>query len=344
MSELDNPAEELNDDIRSAIEESMAEQPSQDTQPAAKEEPLSEAQATRQRDTQGRFIAQAAEKLNEAPTPEVQPEDGPVRLTVEKPPSSWTPAARELWKDLPDAAKSEIIRREQDSANRAHRMQEMVAPAENMFNSLKDVFMDAQQGGYDAVQQIRGAMDIERGLRSGDMPSRFQVLLAVADQYQIPLRQIINESVGQQVLQSPNQTEQAQIPPQIMQEIAEIKAWRSEQEYRTVANEVEGWGSNKEFFSDVRALMAELVERQMVRNIDDAYDMACRMHPEVFKVMMQRGSQPVQNASVMERQKAAAGVSKVSTGRSVPSKETPDEEKSIEDIVRESMYASNGRV
>lgn len=316
----------LEDDIRASFDEVAEVEPT----------PLSEETATRARDEAGKFIAS---KVEPEATPEIKPEEGPITLTTEKPPSTWTPAARELWKDLPDAAKSEIIRREQDAANLNHRMQEQYAPLDHAFNELGTLFQEANQYGIDGAAYIRSTMETERVLRNGEMPDKFNALLSVADTYGIPLREIINQSIGKEVLQKPTSA----LPPDIMNEINEIRQWRSEQEYRTVVNEVEGWGANREFFNDVRSIMADLVERQMVSNIDQAYDTACRMHPDVFNVLVQRSAQPAGQNSVVARQKQATGVSKTTAGRSAPTA-TSDKPTTIEEDVREAFYASSGRV
>ena len=198
---MDNlqPTDEPDDigaDIRSSMEEAVADTP-------VETPVLSEEDNQRARDAAGRFVA--AQKGEAVEEPVEAPLDGPVKLTTEKPPSSWTPAARELWKDLPDAAKHEIIRREQDAANRSHILQEQYAPAEQVLQGLGSVLQEARNFGVDGVGYIRQTMETERILRTAEMPDKFQALLRVADTYGIPLREIVNQSVGQEVLKSPAQ-------------------------------------------------------------------------------------------------------------------------------------------
>jgi len=341
------------DDIRSSMEESVEE--STETTETPSEPPLSKETSARERDGAGRFVAQAAKAVqdgapttpdNTAQSPETAPEQlvaGPVKLTTEKPPSSWVPSAREMWKDIPDAVKSEIIRREQDSANQHHRFQEQFAPVQGLVNQINPYLQEAQSLGVDGIQFIHNTMSAERTLRTAAMPEKFQALLSIADQYGIPLRQIVNESVGQQVLATP--TPGAALPPEIAQEFEAIKQWRSEQEYGQVLSQVEAWGANKEFFNDVRETMGKLVEAQMANNIDEAYEMACRMHPDVSKVMSQRSGQAQSQTSVVSRQVAAAGVAKAGGARATPKDEKPDADKSLHDEITEAFYANtSGRV
>jgi len=326
-------SDEIGEDIRSAMEEAVGESTETVADTPVETPVLSEEDNQRARDAAGRFVAAQNGEAEEAPL------DGPVKLTADKPPSSWTPAARELWKDLPDAAKHEIIRREQDAANRNHSLQEQYAPAEQVLQGLGSVLQEARNFGVDGVGYIRQTMETERVLRTAEMPDKFQALLRVADTYGIPLREIVNQSVGQEVLRRPSQ--EAQVNPQIAAELAEIRQWREEQEFGQVVNQVEGWGAQKEFFEDVRNVMADLTERGMANNIEDAYDKACWMVPEVREVLLARNGQGATQNSVAQRQRAAVGVSKAPSKPNV-ALNTDNPNASIADTVRDAFYGGNG--
>lgn len=329
---MDNlqPTDEPDDigaDIRSAINETVP-----DEAPV-----LSEIDNEKARDAAGKFVsAQKGEPEQPAPEEEVK---GPVTLTTEKPPSSWKPIAREQWNALPDIVKGEIIRREQDAVNRNHQMQEQYAPLAQIAQGLGGVFQEAQQYGVNPVSHIAGVMDTERALRTAELPQKFDVLLQIADQYGIPLREIINKSVGQEVLKSPQQ--QGGVNPEIQRQLDEMRGWRDQQEMNRVTDDVEYYGSQQEFFQDVRNIMADLVEKGLAQNLDEAYDRACWMHKDVREVLLARNGQGATQNSVATRQRAAVGVSKAPSKPSV-ALTTDDPNASIADTVRDAYYGGTG--
>jgi hypothetical protein len=157
-------------------------------------------------------------------------------------------------------------------------------------------------------------MTTERVLRTADLPTKFNQLLQIADQYGIPLRDIINQSVGQEVLKRPAQ-QAAALPPEVMRELQDIRQWRESMETgqltQTIgqfAAETDATGQLKhEFFNDVRETMADLIEMGRAADMQTAYEQAIWMHPEVRDVMLSRQSRP-QN-KVAQRQLAATKVS-----------------------------------
>ena len=333
LQPTDEP-DDIGSDIRAAMESTEAE-----ATPV-----LSEADNDRARDAAGKFVAKQAEAAAPvAETPAEEPEEevvkGPVTLTTEKPPSSWKPIAREQWAALPDVVKAEVIRREQDSVNRNHQMMEQYAPLQQIAQGLGGVFQEAQQYGVNPVQHIAGVMDTERALRTAELPQKFDVLLQIADQYGIPLREIINRSVGQEVLKSPQQ--QQGVNPEIQRQLDEMREWRSNMEYQNVVADVEDYGSQQEFFADVRNIMAELVEKGLAQNLDEAYDRACWMHKDVREVLLARSGQGATQNSVASRQRAAVGVSKAPSKPSV-ALTTDDPNASIADTVRDAFYGGTG--
>lgn len=327
------------DDI--SIADALRDSIEEDTSP----EPLSEKASQRERDESGRFKGNAnnesAKEVTPPEAPPVEPtptppvDDGKPHLTTEKPPSSWTAEAKAAWNELPEHVKSDVIRREQDGLNRARQIQEKYEPLEYAAQSLSPIFQEAQQYGVDAVAYIQDTMQIERALRTAEMPQKFDALMSIADKYGVPLRQIINQSVGQEVLKQPAQQQQMQIPPEFAREIHQLKEWREQQEFNNVVSNVENWGSSKPHFNEVRVKMGELVERGLVHSIDEAYDQACWLIPEVRAKLMQP-----QESNINTRQRQAAGVSKQGSGKVDVNLKKTEDEMSIADIVREATLGS----
>jgi hypothetical protein len=185
-------------------------------------------------------------------------------------------------------------------------------------------------------------MNTERVLRTADLPTKFEALLGVADTYGIPLREIINRSVGQEVLQTPRQ-QQMQIPPEFQREIQEIKQWRNQQEQQVVNNEVGGFGAQNEFFEDVRFQMADLLEAGVAKNLAQAYEMATWSNPDVRGVLVERQARGSASSAVAQRQVRAASAS-VRSPNTVHVAVDDDGDDSIADTVRKAFSSSQGRL
>lgn len=319
-------SEELQDEVRAAMEEVSQKEDEAPT-------------------TETPTEVEAAAKLEPAKpeaTPEVAAEPAtPVEPIVSKDqaPRGWSPASREKWATLPEDIRQEIIRREDASAVGVRQLQEKYQPMEQFVNSIGGLINEANHYGVDAGGYITQVMGAERGLRTADVPGKFQILLSLADQYGVPLRDIINESVGQRVLPSAQAQPQMQmqIPPQIMSELYEMRQWREQQTTGNVNSQIQQFAADKEFFNDVHLTMAGLLDSGVANDLQEAYDSACWANPEIRAIMTQR-------QALTGSQKAAAGAS-IKPGVGVTVTGTYNEDDELEDTVRRAFAQStSGRV
>jgi len=202
----------------------------------------SEEKTVSNRDESGRFKAKAPEaEATITEVPEELPPGTQGKWSVDRPPSGWTPKARENWGALPLDIRQEIIRREENALVGVQKLQSEYAPLRELRQHMEPVLRELHSIGVNPSEHLDRVMNTERVLRTADLPTKFDALMSIADDYGIPLRDIINRSVGQEVLRSPQQG--APIHPEIQRELAEIRGWREEQQQAMVANEVMGFGS-----------------------------------------------------------------------------------------------------
>lgn len=320
---------DLQDDVRAAME-----------QVSAPEEQVAE--TSRERGEDGKFKAKADEvsaaaKLEpEAPAATEAPKDERL-LTEDKAPRGWSPEAREKWNTIPEDLRQEILRREEASAVGVRQLQERYAPMEGFVGSIKDFIMEARQNNVDPSIYIPSVLATERSLRSGDIPSKFQALLKIADDYGIPLRDVINESVGQKVL-GPAQPQQAQqVPPEILRELQEMREWREQQQSGSVTAQIQEFAKDKEFFSDVHQSMAAFLDAGTANDLQEAYDAACWANPSIRAVMLQR-------QGIQDQQRLASGAG-VRPAGAVAAPDTFDDTDDLADTVRKAFkQGATGRV
>jgi len=331
QTEVENDGEEsIEDALRAAM--AATEESSDEVTEEAPETTVSD------RDEGGRFKSKKAvepEVTAAAPEPATDEVLGG-KWTPERAPSGWSPKVREHWSALPLEVRQEIIRREENSHVGVQKLQGEFAPLRELRQSMEPLFREMQQIGVNPTQHFDRVISTERVLRTADLPTKFETLMGIADDYGIPLREIINQSVGQEVLKSPVQS---QIPQELRRELDEIRGWREQQELQTITGAVEQYGSGQEFFSDVRGLMADLIERGLANTLPEAYDKAVWMHPEVRDVMMERKVRGTVSSEVQARQAKAVGASVRPSG-SIAVPLDDDEDDSVGAAVRRAYTSS----
>lgn len=270
-------------------------------------------------------------------------------------PSSWSPKVRESWGLLPEDVRKEIIRREEAAVSGVRMLQEKLAPAERLSNSLTDVIKHSKENlKMEPENFISTVMNAHVKMAQVDVKERFQMLLSLADVYKIPLRDIVNESVGAKVLQppqagypslqtQPQNPQYAQLPPEVMQEISTLRQYREGIEFQSVSDAVDNFSNGREFFEDVRFKMGELIESGIAGDMEEAYEMAIWLDPEIRDVMQQRESASTQQ-QIAKRQASAARVNIGARKSDVQVPSGDDEENdSIADSVRAAFRLSSTR-
>lgn len=269
-------------------------------------------------------------------------------LSQDKAPSSWTPKAREEWSKLPETARQEILRREEDSVKGIRQLQEQMAPYTQFAQTLEPFIKEAFDNKADPGQYIGNVMQAERRLRTGTAEERFGSLVEIAESYGIPLRKIINDAMGQEIIPDPFLTKsQHSIPPEVQRELEESRRFREEMTSKkstddttALQNQINDFKKDKEFFDDVASDMGLLLEAGRATDLQDAYDKACRLNPEVWELLQERASKP----SLSDKQKAAAKLKGTSSNSAETGNSDFDEDDDTETTVRKAIAAQSGRI
>lgn len=321
--------DDIGSDIRAAMQagETPAATPAPAPAPVPTPVPTPAAATNSDRDEAGRFKAKEAVVETPAATPSptpaaVTPGPAPTPAAAtgeegvwkqDKAPQSWTPAVREKWATIDPEIRAEIVRREEAAVTGVRQLQERYAPMDQLANSIGPYMNEIVQQGQNPNAYLQATLAAEKELRAADVPSRFQALLKIADNYGIPLRDIINKSVGEEVL---GPMAKVQIPQEITNELQEQRQWRQQQEANYAQSAYNSFASDpkNEFFNDVRNQMADLIDAGVAKTLPEAYEAAIWANPTTRAVLVGRQGQQQQNTGIVDRQKAAAGASVVATG------------------------------
>lgn len=350
--------DDINADIRAAIEGASAPAPIPADAPEAAPPPIIAPEAEppqvdgRVRDATGKFakqegLAPTSETVQVAPaTPALAQE--PPSETI-PPPHSLKAAVKAAWDTYPVEIKQELVRIEQEAqkgktewsakGERLNRFDAIVAPIQDRL-TLSGIAPDAYFAALSrADEMLRG-------------PDKQNALAQLAQMYGIPLQG------GRQPEPGQPQQQQAQIPvdPHIQaltQQVMGLQQTLSQQQQLTqqqeaqrqlaetqaLQNDVEAFRKDNLYFDNVKDDMANLLRSGLAENLEQAYEKACKIHPEVSQLLAAAIKPPVAPAPVP----VALSV----TGAPVVANAAPAvafANSDIEDDVRRAFEEVNGRV
>ncbi len=283
---------------------------------------------TEGRDASGRFaakakateaakVAPAATEPTKAATAEATTAPPPAPDAV-RAPQSWTPAARERFAALPPEVRQEVMRREKDmtvalqesagARKFASEFQQVVAPFEGMLRAE----------GAEPLKAVGELLKTAAALRTAPPAHKAQLVAQLVKSYGIPIDALDAALSGQAIPQGQGQQQGQYFDPrvdQLFSSLEEAKSRRSQAEQRGYRAEVETLAAKSEFFEDVRETVAEVLEvnarRGVAMTLEQAYNRAVQMHPEISEVLRQReGAKSAANAqaSTQRARDAASSV------------------------------------
>ena len=357
--EKDEVAADEVDDIRADLA-AVAEAPAA-PEPATEAAPEAPEKADDGRDEKGRFLpkekpAETAEGIKPTPAPAGAPAVSakaatqPAPVPTEKPaevlaPRTWKPIGREVWAKVPPEAQKEIIRREHETTQALQNAAEHRRQAETWQQTLAPFEQVFRREGVDAVRGVASLLPAVQALQEGTPQRKAEVAAQIIKAYGVDIAALDQVLSGQQ---APQQAQQLDPNTIIARAKAELAAeLQQRQQAAAVEREsaaVEQFSTKAEFLDDVRDDMADLLEssarRGLALTLEEAYDRACYMNPEIRRVMQQR--EAAANVSTTSTQRARAASSSV---RSQPAgaRLSAPSSGSIEDDIREAAASLASR-
>lgn len=265
----------------------------------------------------------AAQDQAKAPAEVQTKEPGAPENRPLKPPASLTPAAREHWASVHPEIQREFLRREQE----IQRALQQTAGARQFTQKMTEVlnpYLPLIQGnGGDPFSFIGNLLHASNALTYGAPQFKAQVVAELVKQFGVNIEMLDAALAGlpvsgdgqqqEQLLPKVQQMLHQQLAP-VHQFISQIESQRRqafESAYEKERETVERLASDPkyEFLDDVRDIMADLMEISAQRGIDlgyeEAYEQACRLHPEVKRVIVSRNSAHQQQSQAAKMTEAA---------------------------------------
>lgn len=324
---LDTPLPEV--DLRTEIQNAVAKSKEDTVEPEDK--------PARKRAEDGKFAKE--DKIEEELV------DVPLEPLV-KPPAALSAEAKEKFNELPDWAKKEWVKREEETHKGFTRHDE-----DRQFGkSLKDVISPympiiSAEGGtpLTAIQDLLNTAYI---LRTAPPQQKSQLFAKLANQFGVDLGQLpqpanINPDV--QALQQQVQ--------HLTGYINQAQNTQKQQEQAQIDGQINAFASDPKnvHFEAVKAHMAALLKEGLAEDLQDAYDQAVYARPDIRSTLLQSLQQDTEAKQIAEKKAKAEAARKASgsvtgsPGVSVPVNGTVSD-RSLRDDLRANLRAVQSRV
>jgi hypothetical protein len=287
MQSLDTDIEELPSEI-------LHDEPTMEAEAEAGT-PAPESEAAPQADGEPAAADTPAEPAEAAAPAE------PAESPAINPPIGYSPEARELWKDVPVKVQEQIHKREQEIAMAMQNTAAARKTYDNL-NSLAQSYAPimAAEGAQDVMQAVQGLFETVAELRMGSPQQKAQKMAQLISHYGIDIAGLDSALAGSP--QGPEVSQNSQFEHLIDQKMApinqmmeQLNALQMQKQQTTQQNavqEIQQFGQQAEFLNDVRNDMADLIDMAAARGYDmslqEAYNKACALNPQIQAVIDQR--------------------------------------------------------
>lgn len=301
--------------------------------------------------------AEGAAKPDAAKPPEVSVNTNPDSLfrrdkegnsypiNITKAPDTWRNEAKAVFEGLPEWARREVHKREQDVRQGIQQYQEAAGFGQSIAQELLPYQQQIQHAGVHPREVVKSLMADWKTLTTGSPQDKANLVLQLVKDYGIDFT-----SLGTDPQQGTAQTTQAD--PEVAalkRELGEIKGQlttqerqRAEAEYSANIELVNKFGSDPKHkhYEAVRGTMAELFKSGQAKDLEDAYDKATWIVPEVRKLLLAE-----QEKERADKAAAEAAAARKAAGANVTRRGTPPVKPttgSMEDTLRKRFRELNG--
>jgi hypothetical protein len=246
---------------------------------------------------------------------------------VESVPASFKPGLLEDWKNVPRSVKEEIHRRESEQYAHMEQTKQERAALNQIREAVQPYQALLQAEGGSVPTALRNYLQAATLMRQGSPLAKAQWIAKLTKSFtaqeHLPLLdQALGAEFGVNGVSAPTQEPNGYQPrqqdfrdPRVDQMLAQqqqAQQYEWQQGYQEASQEKDNWvaTANPEFLPWVKNRMATLLESAArdgeELGFEEAYDAACRTHPEVRRVIQQREEAARAQPSPLQRSRRAA--------------------------------------
>ena len=314
------------DDIRSVIAAEMDKHEAKSAEDAENKS----TDAENKRDDNGRF-----KKAESNPAENTDTQDAAERVEKSAPArnpwASWKKDAQSTLSQLPPETQRMIQEREEQFHKGIEQYKSDAQYGRTLGRALSPHMEYLNQIGVSPDVAIDKLIQAEKMLRTSDPQTRVQAFMKLAHDYGIDANSLTNVPFDPYKYQLEQQLAQQQAT---LQQITQSRQMAEEAQ---LGQTIEQFAQQHEYFDEVRETMADLLDKGLAGDLNDAYSKAVRLNDNVFA----RTTQSVQANPVQRANNAAkaAKAAAVQVKGSPVGGLKPTEAKSTEEAVRNAMAA-----
>ena len=315
----------MRDDLNAAfdsLDEEMVETPQEIISSDEPEEITSEVEGDSGESVEGEAAEPAPTPETAEATPDGEPVEGEKPDTRStKAPVGWSPKEREDWSKIPPHLQKKVVARE----NELNTMLATTGEARKThdeFTRLTDSYGAVVDGVFDGspIEVVESLLDTVGRLRMGTQVEKAQTVASLINMFGVDVSALDSMLVGEVPQANPHDEVRAIVAEQmqpfnnLMQQGEQQEHERQMQMQQDAKDGIQSFidSGKAEFLADVRNDMADFIDMAQKRGINmslqEAYDRACQLNPEVRSVIEQRSklSGITQGQSDIARKKQAA--------------------------------------
>lgn len=242
---------------------------------------------------------------------------------VERAPEGWRPGAREDWAGLPEPVRREIHRRELDIATGLQEAAEARRFSEEFETKVRPFEqLIRAEGAESPLQAVTEIMNTVSQLRMGTPQERAARMAQLIGHYGVDISLLDSALASGMQPGAPMAGQGAAVPDPVQQAIdAKLKPVqefmsgiqsRMDESTKQVSERanaaVAAFSDGREFIADVRLDMADLIDAAAAKGrgmtLEEAYDLACQVNPDVRAVIQARvaaGRTTAENTATEQR-------------------------------------------
>ncbi len=298
-------------ELEQQIEQEEPEETTRDALEAAFEQHEDADESEVQTPDEPSSVQTPAEQTPAEPALETAEEKAPEEL---KAPASWSPVSRETWKDIPETAKKEIAKREQQTSQA---MTES-AQARRFSNSFGDMaqrytgFISANSGN--PLQEVESLLQTASVMQSGTATQKAQMAADLITRFGVDISTLDSVLVGEQT--------QSNVPEEVQQRLNQLEGILgqqqqqqqvyNQQEQDKIKGETKTFLANNEFAEDLKMTMADfmdIAENQGYKiSLEEAYQRAMATRPDIQQLIANRTSSQNNQQALQASRKAGVSV------------------------------------
>jgi len=246
--------------------------------------------------------------------------DKTVEEPVEEPvwkraPASWKKDYHDIWHTADPRMQEYAWQREEQMRKGVEPLISKAQFADQISEVVNPYLQTIQGMGLDTPKAIKALLEADQMLRTSNGQEKLQLFGRLAQQYGVNLNEVnFPQGIDPTIYALQNELNNVR---------GEVNGWKQQQEQaqnQQLLGEIEKFSSKAEHFEEARPTMIQLLQSGVAQTLEDAYEKAVRLDPELFDSVQISKQAELDNAKRVAADRAAksARANAVSVKSSTP--------------------------